>query len=182
LSSLHAQPAFQNDPLLARLDSIEIVILYESRMKIVEQAYEEQRAKERLQQRRAARHAREAFKMLLETHLDAGRITWRSKWQGCLPLWKSDDIYLALLGKSGSSPLDLFHDLVDDLTGAIEGKAKSVEGLLEEVGFAVKLETERSQFDDALASIKFQGSETDKNDLWEVVRPLVPLRLLPSSC
>lgn len=169
-AALGQHPTFVADPLLAQLDPLEVVTLYEERLDAAEAAYESQRAKDRLEQRRAARHAREAFKRLLDGLVDDGTLTWQAKWRPSLPLWRDSAEYRALLGQPGSSALDLFHDVVDGLTLALEAKAKSVGALLEGEGVKVELSTERSAFDVGLDKIKFQGNGQDRDDLWNFVR------------
>lgn len=171
-TSLQQHPTFAADPLLAELDPVEIIDMYEDRLALAEKELETERAKDRLAAKRSARHARESFKALLETHVDAGTLTWRSKWRACLPLWRETTEYRALLGKPGSSALDIFHDAVDDLTIALETKAKAVAASLEAGGFKMALETERSAFDAALAKVNYQGNEKHGDDLWALVRRL----------
>lgn len=148
--------------------------MYEDRLAFAEKALEVERAKERLAAKRSGRHAREAFKALLEQHVEAGTLTWRSKWRACLPLWRETPEYRALLGKPGSSPLDLFHDVVDDLTIGLETKAKGVVDLLGADGFKVTFETKREEFDAAIGKTNYQGDDKDREELWALVR-IVPL-------
>jgi pre-mRNA-processing factor 40 len=172
-AALQQHPTFAADPLLAELDPVEIIDMYEDRLALAEKALETERVKDRLAAKRSARHAREAFKALLERHVEDGTLTWRSKWRACLPLWRETAEYRALLGKPGSSALDLFHDAIDDLTIALETKAKVVVGSLEAIGFKITLETDRAAFDGALAEANYQGDEKDREDLWALVRPRV---------
>lgn len=55
-----------------------------------------------------------------------------------------------MLGNPGSSPLELFWDIVDELDQQVEEQCRIVEGALGAKSFAVKEDTEWEDFENAL--------------------------------
>lgn len=80
------------------------------------------------------------------------KITYRSKWKRSLPLFATDDRYLALLGKPGSTPLELWMDAIDDLEHDLEVRASKIRDIYARADVPpVTLETTLEEFADVLA-------------------------------
>lgn len=67
---------------------------------------------------------------LLNELRSKGEIRAGSKWKNIYPLIKDDKRYQNILGQSGSSPLDLFWDMVEDMERDIRLKRTLVEDVL----------------------------------------------------
>ncbi|CEQ40246.1 SPOSA6832_01840 [Sporobolomyces salmonicolor] len=95
-------------------------------------------------------------KILESLQLDlAGPVRWQditsgTTWKSIYPLLASDTRYLNLLGTPGSSPLDLFWDIVDELDVRAEEDEQVVELVAKEKGVVVGEETVEDEFIKAL--------------------------------
>ncbi|AQZ16440.1 PRP40 (YKL012W) [Zygosaccharomyces parabailii] len=79
------------------------------------------------------RIARDNFKHLLRsTNIE---IRANSKWQDIYPLIKSNDGFLRMLGTGGSSPLDLFMDIVEEKRITLAAQRSIAQNLLIDKGF-----------------------------------------------
>lgn len=67
---------------------------------------------------------------LLQELVESKQITANSKWKDSFIIFGKDPRYLNLLGKPGSTPLDLWMDVVDDLEQELEQAALDVEKVL----------------------------------------------------
>lgn len=74
---------------------------------------------------------------LLAELKESGRITSGTKWKEVYPLFAKDERYINMLGLPGSSPLELFWDVVDELDMELDHKVKGVEKLLNDKSFEV---------------------------------------------
>lgn len=80
----------------------------------------------------------------------AGHITAYATWKPIYPRLEADERYQNLLGTPGSTPLDLFWDVVDALDCQAEEDQRAVEGVLEERKHRVGEETTYEQFEEFL--------------------------------
>jgi pre-mRNA-processing factor 40 len=98
---------------------------------------------------------------LLAELVAADQIASGTTWKSIYPLIDSDPRYLNLLGTPGSSPLDLFWDVVDELDVRAEQDEQVVEFVAKEKGIRVDDQTKEDDFVEAL-----QGDERiEKMDL-----------------
>ena len=92
----------------------------------------ESQCREQLEKIKAANYtrdriARDQFKNLLSEL--SSSIRCNSKWENVYPLFKSDKRFVATLGRNGSSPLDMFLDVVEEKTMVMKAQ-KSIACLL----------------------------------------------------
>ncbi|KAG0148088.1 hypothetical protein CROQUDRAFT_670079 [Cronartium quercuum f. sp. fusiforme G11] len=139
---------FQNDEDLRKMDDLDMLIVFEEEVKRAEKESSESKAKQKEEKRRTCRKTRAAYIQLLHELKLKGEIQARTTWKEIYPLIEEDERYTNLLGMPGSSPLDLFWDLVDDLDQDAEEKAKMVEGILAE---QQKVIIETTELDDVLS-------------------------------
>jgi pre-mRNA-processing factor 40 len=59
-----------------------------------------------------------------------GKIDAKSRWQEFYPLIKDDDRYLEMLGQPGSTPIELFWDIVEDVYEELYAKRKHIEKIM----------------------------------------------------
>lgn len=60
-----------------------------------------------------------------------GEIRAGAKWKQVYPLIKDDERYQNMLGQSGSTPLDLFWDIVEEMERDIRLKRNTVQDVME---------------------------------------------------
>ncbi|BGP62244.1 U1 snRNP protein [Rhodotorula toruloides] len=143
-------PEWHHDPELQRIEPIDMLTVFEDEVRRAEQAYVEQKQRVAEEKRRKARKAREDFSALLAELVAADQITAGATWKSAYPLFHHDERYLALLGQPGSSPLDLFWDVVDELDIRAEEDQLLIETVAKEKGMVVKEETTEEEFAKAL--------------------------------
>ncbi|GAA5972082.1 hypothetical protein JCM8115_000816 [Rhodotorula mucilaginosa] len=144
-------PEWHRDPELQRIEPIDMITVFEDEVQRAEKELAEVRQRRAEERRRKARKAREGFNELLRELVQADQISAGTTWKSVYPLLAHDERYLALLGQPGSSPLDLFWDLVDDLDVQAEENQLVIEAVAKERGFVVD---EATKEDDFFAAIK----------------------------
>ena len=80
---------------------------------------------------RRERQNRDRFLGLLDELRASGKIKAGSKWKQIHPLIEAEPRYVAMLGQSGSSPLDLFWDLVEQDERELRSKRNEVLDVLD---------------------------------------------------
>lgn len=109
----------------------------------------------RARTRRHARGNRDAFKRLLRDLVKDGKIYCLTKWMDIYPIVKREDCYVNMLGQEGSSPLDLFFDLViegDETYRRDKGKIAflislaGIKAAIKDAGFGFSNRTTRKEF------------------------------------
>ncbi|WAR53206.1 hypothetical protein PtB15_2B637 [Puccinia triticina] len=137
---------FQNDEDLRKMDDLDMLIVFEEEIKRAEKETMELKAKQKDDKRRSCRKARAAYIKLLDELKLSGQIHADTMWKEIYPILKDDERFLNMLGLTGSSPLELFWDVIDDLQLELEEKQKVVEDLLEERGKKVNETTQLDEF------------------------------------
>jgi pre-mRNA-processing factor 40 len=128
--------AQQDDLRFKAVDKLDRLRLFEEHQRSLERREADERRQERERQRRTSRRARDAFRQLLRERAQAGEITLQSRWKDVRASLEATDAYRALLADDyvGSTPRQLFQDLLDDLEEAYRRDKKRLKRLLEERG------------------------------------------------
>ena len=87
---------------------------------------------------------------LLAELKESSRITSGTKWKEVYPLFTKDERYLNMLGLPGSSPLELFWDVVDELDMELDHKVKGVEKLLNDKSLEVTDKTSLEEVEEII--------------------------------
>lgn len=180
-STLFRTAEWHRDPELQKIDQIDVLAVFEEEVRKAEKEANEVRARAAEEKRRRGRKARDEFvvslpalrflldkshdadfdrflQTLLEELRAADHITAGVSWKSIYPLIATEPRYLNLLGTQGSSPLDLFWDVVDALDCQAEDDQRVVETVLAERKVRVE---ETTTFDDFAKSI--EGDERVEN-------------------
>jgi pre-mRNA-processing factor 40 len=88
---------------------------------------------------------------MLEELRDAGKIVAGSKWSEVYPIIELDERYHNILGNPGSSPLDLFWDVVDELDQKVEENCRIIENVLAPKAWSIKEDTNYEEFSKVLS-------------------------------
>jgi pre-mRNA-processing factor 40 len=121
----------QSDDKFKSLSKSDILTVFENHIKSLERAFNDARQQQKAAKARKERHAREQFIELLKELRSQGKIKAGSKWMNIYPLIKEDTRYLGILGNSGSSPLDLFWDVVEEEERSLRGPRNDVLDVLD---------------------------------------------------
>ena len=149
-------PAFRTDEDLQQIETIDILNVWDDYSRQLEAEHETESRRLKVEQARKARKAREGFVALLHEMKADGTLTRTTKWKEVYPKIRDDERYSNLLGLNGSSPLDLWMDMVDDLAEESERAAEKVEKGFKGIEKEIKLDTTEDEY---LAWIKEAGLE-----------------------
>ncbi|KAL2832118.1 hypothetical protein BDW59DRAFT_115637 [Aspergillus cavernicola] len=135
----------QNDDKFRTLSKSDILTAFENHIKTLERAFNDARQQQKVARARKERHAREQYVGLLKELKSKGAIKAGSKWMNVCPLMRDDPRYLGILGNSGSSPMDLFWDIVEEEERSLRGPRNDVLDVLDDKRFEI---TSKTAFDD----------------------------------
>lgn len=156
---LHAHPDFQNDEKYKRLHPAEPLHQFDRYMRRLWNDAHHEKQHIAHTKAREQRKARDHFKDLLTELRNDGKITPSTMWKEIFPLVENDARYAKLLDNighkdrstDGSSPLDLFFDVLEDLDRDVHDVRNHVEGILKSQHFRVSPST---TLDEYLSAIK----------------------------
>lgn len=144
---------FANDAELQQtLDPNDFLDLFEERLNKLESTLQEKRLKTREDKKRQVRKHREAFAGLLEDLREDKKIKSGTTWPDIWPHVKDDERLHNMLGNPGSSPLELFWDVVDELDERVEEHCRAIEGAFAQNKITIDLNTTWEQFQEHLQS------------------------------
>lgn len=134
--------AFQNDETYKALTKYDTLITFQDHIKSLERALNEQKQHDKKMKYRRERKARDAFKSLLSELRKDGKIKPGVKWSTIHPLIEGNERYTNMLGHDGSTPQELFWDVVEEEERSLRGPRNDVLDVLE-VSFAFHTISER---------------------------------------
>lgn len=111
---IQSSERFKGDEKFEALTKSDILTAFENHIKSLERTFNDARQQQKNQRARRERQNRDRFNNLLTELKNAGKIKAGAKWSQVYPLLESDERYTNMLGQSGSSPLDLFRDMVEE--------------------------------------------------------------------
>lgn len=128
---IQSNEAVQNDAKFKSLSKSDILTAFENHIKSLERVFNDARQQNKAAKARRERHAREQFNQLLKELRSQGKIKAGTKWMNICPLIQEDPRYLGMLGNAGSSPLDLFWDVVEEEERSLRGPRNDVLDVLD---------------------------------------------------
>jgi pre-mRNA-processing factor 40 len=112
--ALESNQRIQSDDKFKTLSKSDILTAFENHIKSLERTFNDARQQHKAAKVRRERHNREKYLELLRDLRAQGKIRAGSKWMNVHRLIEDDPRYVAMLGQSGSSPLELFWDMVEE--------------------------------------------------------------------
>ncbi|OJJ63422.1 hypothetical protein ASPSYDRAFT_37972 [Aspergillus sydowii CBS 593.65] len=149
---IQANERVQNEDKFKALSKSDILTAFENHIKSLERAFNDARQQQKAAKARKERHAREQFIDLLKELRSRGVIKAGSKWSNIYPSIREDPRYLGILGHSGSSPLDLFWDVIEEEERSLRGPRNDVLDVLDDKRFDVTSKTSFDEFNDIVLS------------------------------
>jgi pre-mRNA-processing factor 40 len=128
---IQSNERIKNDAKFQTLSKSDVLTAFENHIKSLERAFNDARQQQKISRARKERQNRDNFVNLLNELRSHGKIKAGSKWMNVLPEIENDPRYVALLGQSGSTPLDLFWDMVEEGERALRGRRNDVYDVLE---------------------------------------------------
>jgi pre-mRNA-processing factor 40 len=111
---IQSNPRFSGDEKFKTLSKSDMLTAFENHIKSLERTFNDIRQQQKNQKSRRERQNRDRFQGLLHELKTSGKIKAGSKWSQIHPLIQNDDRYTSMLGQAGSTPLDLFFDVVEE--------------------------------------------------------------------
>ena len=121
----------RSDPRFKLLSKSDVLNVFETHIKSLERSFNDARQQQKASRNRRERQNRDAFVSLLREKRSAGLIKAGTKWSVLLPQIEEDPRYVNMLGQSGSSPLDIFWDMLEEEERALRGRRNEVYDVLE---------------------------------------------------
>ncbi|KAF8534558.1 hypothetical protein BDD12DRAFT_756050 [Trichophaea hybrida] len=141
---------FQSEEKFQALSKLDVLNAFENHIKFLEREFNDKRQRMKTMKNRKERKNREAFVGLLNGLRSKGEIRAGAKWKQVYPLIKDDERYQNMLGQSGSTPLDLFWDVVEEMERDIRLKRNTVQDVMDEKRFDITESTSFQEFIDFL--------------------------------
>jgi pre-mRNA-processing factor 40 len=128
---IQSNERFHEDQKFKSLSKSDLLTAFENHIKILEKTFNDERQLQKNQKARRERQNRDRYASLLQELKADNKIRAGSKWSQIYPLISTDPRYQAMLGQSGSSPLDLFWDMVEDEERALRSTRNDVLDVLD---------------------------------------------------
>ncbi|KAL1853051.1 U1 snRNP protein [Paecilomyces lecythidis] len=149
---IQSNERIQNDDKFKTLSKSDILTAFENHIKALERTFNDARQQQKAAKARRERHNRERFIELLQELRSQGKIKAGSKWMNVHPLIQDDPRYVAMLGQSGSSPLDLFWDMVEEEERSLRGPRNDVLDVLDDKRYEVTPKTTFEEFNSMMST------------------------------
>jgi len=128
---LEKNERIQSDPSFKLLSKSDILTAFEDHIKSLERTFNDAKQQQKASKARRERQNRDHFIELLQELRTQGKIKAGTKWLSIVPELEKDPRYVAMLGQSGSTPLDLFWDSIEEEERALRGRRNDVYDVLE---------------------------------------------------
>lgn len=128
---IQSNERFQGDEKFKSLSKSDILTAFENHIKSLERTFNDARQQQKNLKIRRERQNRDKFIGLLKELRENGKIKAGAKWKNILPLIEHDERYTAMLGQAGSTPLDLFWDMVEEEERELRSKRNEVLDVLD---------------------------------------------------
>jgi len=140
----------QTDERFKLLSKSDVLTAFENHIKSLERNFNDARQQQKASKARRERQNRDKFLELLQSLRSQGKIKAGTKWMSILPTIQDDPRYVAMLGQAGSTPLDLFWDIVEEEERALRGRRNDVYDVLEDKRYEVTPKTSLDEFLDIM--------------------------------
>jgi pre-mRNA-processing factor 40 len=128
---IQSDQRFQGDEKFKSLSKSDILTAFENHIKSLEKTFNDARQLQKNMKARKERQTRDRYADLLQELKASNKIRAGSKWSKVYPLICGDERYQAMLGQPGSTPLDMFWDLVEDEERALRSTRNDVLDVLD---------------------------------------------------
>ncbi|KAI9797598.1 MAG: hypothetical protein M1833_005381 [Piccolia ochrophora] len=143
---IQSNDKFRDDDKFQSLSKSDILTAFENHIKSLERTFNDARQQQKNSKTRRERHNREKFVGLLNELKASGKIKAGTTWMQVHPLVENDERYTAMLGQSGSTPLDLFWDVLEEEERALRSKRNEVLDVLDDKRYEIQQKTTLDDF------------------------------------
>ena len=149
---IESNETFQADDKFKTLSKSDILTAFENHIKALERTFNDERQREKNSKQRRERQNRDRYQNLLQELRAAGKIKAGTKWMEVLQQFHEDSRYVAMLGQPGSTPLDLFRDMVEEEERALRSIRNDVYDVLEDKRYEITPKTTVQDFLDVMST------------------------------
>ena len=149
---IQADQKFQGDEKFKTLSKSDILTAFENHIKSLERTFNDERQREKNSKARRERQNRDRYLDLLNELKAAGKIKAGTKWMQVLPEIQEDSRYVGVLGQAGSTPLDLFWDMVEEEERALRLIRNDVLDVLEDRRYEITTKTTLPEFTSVMST------------------------------
>ena len=149
---IESNSTFQADDKFKTLSKSDILTAFENHIKSLERTFNDERQREKNSKQRRERQNRDHYIDLLKELRADGNIKAGTKWKEVLPQIQSDSRYVAMLGQPGSTPLDLFWDMVEEEERSFRLIRNDVYDVLEDRRYEITPSTKLADFLSVMSS------------------------------
>lgn len=128
--TIFASDEWLTDPHLKDMDVTDMIAVFDDLIKGLEQAKSQELKDAAFKRRRDERKRRDWFRQCLKRGITEGWMHARSNFGDVYQRFRDDPQFSAMLGQPGSSPLDLFLDVLDDLDVKFRDTVRGVQAAL----------------------------------------------------
>jgi pre-mRNA-processing factor 40 len=143
---IQSNARFTDDEKFQTLTKSDILTAFENHIKSLERTFNDTRQQQKNLKARRERQNRDRFMDLVKELRQAGKIKAGAKWSTIYPLIENDERYLNMLGQPGSTPLDLFWDVVEEEERALRTTRNDVLDVLDDKRFEIQQKTTFEEF------------------------------------
>ncbi|TAQ88502.1 hypothetical protein B7494_g3198 [Chlorociboria aeruginascens] len=143
---IQSNERFQSDQKFKTLSKSDMLTAFENHIKSLEKTFNDARQQQKNQKSRRERQNRDRFLSLLHELKVNNNIKAGSRWSQIHSIISTDDRYVAMLGQSGSTPLDLFWDMVEEEERALRSTRNDVLDVLDDKRFEIQQKTTFEEF------------------------------------
>ncbi|KAI9013299.1 hypothetical protein BC832DRAFT_549319 [Gaertneriomyces semiglobifer] len=141
-----AQPEYRADRKLQSMEPIDFLLTFEAHMNGLVNKFNEKKDAERRAVKRQERKNRDAFRGLLAELKNQGVINARTVWLDIYPIIRDDQRYKNVLRQHGSTPVELFGDLVLELLDKFRSQRRAIEDIMKLMDLTVTVDMQCRDF------------------------------------
>ncbi|KAF2463165.1 uncharacterized protein BDR25DRAFT_320178 [Lindgomyces ingoldianus] len=162
-----AQEAIQKNPEYIEREKvrpfyqIDVLNAFEKHIKQLQVQFSQKVSEDKRVEKRVERKNRDAFRELLDELKKAGKLKATTKWMEIHGLIEDDPRYQNMLGQDGSSPLDLFWDVIEDQERVLRNHRNVIYDLLDDHRFEI---TSKTPFEEFLSDMRLDPRANDIDD------------------
>ncbi|UZJ52459.1 hypothetical protein CBS101457_001779 [Exobasidium rhododendri] len=158
---------WKSDAHLSILNISDMITVFDEHMKTIEKEKAQELKEKALKRKRTDRQMRDWFREALQEGKAEGWLNAKTDFADVYARFKGNKNFVRMLDQPGSSALDLFFDVVDELEKKFKASLQSIEGLLAKTGsFRVEESTSLSEFEDAVAKgVQEVGKAVEVNEI-----------------
>lgn len=150
-SKIEANDRFVDQEKFRLLSKSDLLTAFENHIKSLERKFNDERQQEKASKAKKERKARDAYISLLQELRSSGKIKAGTLWADVLPAIESDARYISMLGQSGSAPIEIFWDMLEEEERALRSIRNDVYDVLEDQRFEITKETSFTKFQKEMA-------------------------------